>query len=88
MSNKFYSEYYKPTQDELINIRNRGIIRPSMIKRLPIIRHVRAVMTCYKINKHYDAWAKLGSIAWNARSDYIVCYAIWHDILLPPTPPQ
>ena len=30
--------------------------------RLWGVRHVRAMILCYKINRHYDAWAAAGFI--------------------------
>lgn len=83
---KFYSAEYAPTDEDIQKMRDGGHIRPSFLKRLPVIRHIRAMVTCYKINQHYHQWAQLGMIAWNARFEYTVCHAIWHNLLPSPTP--
>jgi hypothetical protein len=45
--------------------------------RLPIIRHVRAIILSVKLANHYSAWEAMGAIAWDANKDYAVRDAIW-----------
>lgn len=39
------------------------------IFRLWGIRHMRAMVHTYRINRHYDAWAKLGFLPTDADKD-------------------
>ncbi len=45
--------------------------------RLPIIRHIRAVVVNYRLNQHYDMWAQMGMLPVNADFDYAIRDAIW-----------
>ena len=45
--------------------------------RLPIIRHIRAVVANYRINRHYEAWSSIGMLPVNADFDYAIRDAIW-----------
>ena len=37
------------------------------MKHWPIIRHIRAMLFCYRCNRHYDAWRSVGFIGgWTA----------------------
>lgn len=45
--------------------------------RLPIIRHVRAIVATKRINDHYEMWAQIGFLPVNADYDYAVRDAIW-----------
>lgn len=40
------------------------------IFRLWGVRHVRAMIHAYRVNRHYDAWAMHGFIATNAHKDW------------------
>jgi len=46
-------------------------------KRLPVIRHVRAIRLSVQLARHYSAWEAMGAIAWDAHKDYAVRDAIW-----------
>lgn len=46
-------------------------------KRLPIVRHARAVTLSFRLARHYSAWEEMGAIAWDADKDYAVRDAIW-----------
>ncbi len=48
----------------------RPIPKASWPFRLPIIRHVRAMIWMYRINKHYDFWLAQGSLPVNSHYDY------------------
>ena len=48
-----------------------------MIKRLPIIRHARAIWAIWAIRRHYRLWGALGYLPVNAQSDYDRARAIW-----------
>lgn len=39
-------------------------------KKLPVIRHIRYFIVMYRINRHYETWAKMGFVAVHAQSDY------------------
>lgn len=45
--------------------------------RLPLIRHLRAIRTTIKINRHYAIWTAVGSLPVNADLDYAIRDAIW-----------
>ena len=47
------------------------------MKRLPIVRHIRYFIELYRVNRHYEMWAQLGSLPVNAEHDYAVLDAIW-----------
>lgn len=47
------------------------------MKRWPIIRHVGYFYLLYQVNRHYEAWAKMGMLPTNAHLDYEVLDAIW-----------
>lgn len=37
------------------------------MRHLPIIRHIRAAIFCFRCNRHYDAWRSVGFIGgWTA----------------------
>lgn len=40
--------------------------------RLWGVRHIRAAVLTYKINRHYDAFASIGMLPVNAAADYAV----------------
>jgi|GEM_PF-2298218 hypothetical protein len=48
-----------------------------VMKRLPIIRHLRWVYHTWQVNKHYEFYRKLGMLPVNADKDYEVLDAIW-----------
>lgn len=48
-----------------------------MLKRLPIIRHIRYFYLLYRVNRHYEMWMELGSLPVNAGRDYAVLDDIW-----------
>ena len=45
--------------------------------RLPIIRHARAAIVTWRIQKHYDFWARLGALPVNSNYDFAIRDAIW-----------
>lgn len=45
--------------------------------RLPIIRHVRAVIATHNIVRHYRMWGAIGAIPANAALDFAIRDAIW-----------
>ena len=45
--------------------------------RLPIIRHVRAIIATRNIVRHYRAWATIGASPCNADIDFAIRDAIW-----------
>lgn len=45
--------------------------------RLPIIRHLRWMLTTFRVNRHYDRWMQCGRFPVKAYLDYAVCDAIW-----------
>lgn len=48
-----------------------------MIKKLPIIRHIRYYFWLYQVNKHYEVWEKMGSHDGNRQIDYEQLDKIW-----------
>jgi hypothetical protein len=46
-------------------------------KRLPIIRHIRAVWVSVQLARHYAFWETMGAIPWGAQKDYAIRDAIW-----------
>lgn len=46
-------------------------------KRLPIIRHARAICLSVQLARHYAMWEAMGAIPWGAGKDYAVRDAIW-----------
>lgn len=49
------------------------MVRPAAWPlRLPIIRHIRAMIATYRVNRHYDMWKRLGFLPTHAASDYAV----------------
>ena len=48
-----------------------------MLKRLPIIRHVRWLYWAWQVEKHYAMWAQLGSLPLYRDRDEAVLDAIW-----------
>ncbi len=70
-------EKYVCTDDELSDMIERSVVKRRWYLRLPVIRHIRAIKLCSQINAHYDRWAQLGAIGWNAASDYKIARAIW-----------
>jgi hypothetical protein len=46
-------------------------------KRLPVIRHIRAIHLSWCLARHYSFWESVGSIGYNAHLDYAVRDAIW-----------
>ena len=52
----------------------------TIIKRLsrfPIIRHVRAVVAVYCVERHYQRWASAGMLPVHKDRDYAVIRKIW-----------
>jgi hypothetical protein len=47
------------------------------MKRWPVIRHVRWLYFTWRVNRHYDAWLKLGYLPVNADLDYAHLDMIW-----------
>jgi len=47
------------------------------MKRLPIIRHVRALILFWRIERHYAMWRQIGAIGWHAERDYEHVRRIW-----------
>lgn len=45
--------------------------------RLPIIRHIRAVLARRRVNRHYDFWYSYGAIPLYRDHDDAVIDAIW-----------
>lgn len=50
---------------------------PSWFLRLPIIRHVRALIARHKVERHYDFWYSHGSLPLYKDFDEAVIDAIW-----------
>jgi hypothetical protein len=48
-----------------------------MIKRLPIIRHVRWLYLSWRVEQHYAMWAQLGMLPTHRDRDQAVLDAIW-----------
>lgn len=48
-----------------------------MLKRLPIIRHIRYFVTLYRVNRHYDMWSEFGYLPVHANRDYAALDPIW-----------
>jgi hypothetical protein len=46
-------------------------------RRLPIIRHIRAVRAWIAVDRHYRLWASLGMLPVNRDSDEAHVAAIW-----------
>jgi hypothetical protein len=49
----------------------------QILKRLPIIRHIRYFILAYRVERHYEMWRSLGSLPVNADRDYEVLDRIW-----------
>lgn len=49
----------------------------SWPRRLPIIRHIRAIIATRRIIRHYQVWATVGSLPVNADIDFAIRDAIW-----------
>jgi hypothetical protein len=47
------------------------------MKRWPIIRHIRAMILMWRIERHYERWQKIGAIGVNAERDYQQARRIW-----------
>jgi len=47
------------------------------MSRWPIIRHIRAIRLAWRIERHYEMWAELGSIPWHRDLDYEHVQRIW-----------
>ena len=45
--------------------------------RLPLVRHVRAIIATRNIIRHYRIWAAVGSIHFRADIDFAIRDAIW-----------
>lgn len=61
--------------------RHFGITPAAWWKRLPLIRHVRWSYHTWKVNEHYEMWARMGMLPLNAGGDYDVLDAIWRGDL-------
>ncbi len=48
-----------------------------MMKRWPIIRHVRWLILSYRVERHYQLWRTLGMLPINRKHDDDVLDAIW-----------
>ena len=48
-----------------------------MLKRLPIIRHVRWLIWAWRVERHYAMWRELGSLPAYREHDDRVLDAIW-----------
>lgn len=51
--------------------------RRGMIKRLPIIRHIRWLYLSWQVERHYEAWRSLGMLPSNRHHDDAALDAIW-----------
>lgn len=49
--------------------------------RLPVVRHIRAIWTAWKIDRHYAAWGSIGALPVNAEYDRRCVEAIWRGEL-------
>lgn len=66
------------TRDEEIAAYVAGIPAASSFWRLPIIRHVRALIWRKRMHRHYEFWrATTGALPVNAYLDEAVIDAIW-----------
>jgi hypothetical protein len=50
-------------------------------KRLPVIRHIRAFLFSFAVDRHYRDYAKLGRVAVHRRYDDRCIKAIWRGDL-------
>lgn len=50
---------------------------PPRFLRLPMVRHIRAIVATMLVNRHYSRWARMGYFPSNSDLDYAVCDAIW-----------
>jgi hypothetical protein len=48
-----------------------------MLRRLPIIRHLRWLYWSWKVEQHYAMWESLGSLPVRRHLDEAVLDAIW-----------
>jgi hypothetical protein len=48
-----------------------------MLRRLPIIRHLRWLYWSWKVEQHYAMWESLGSLPVHRHLDEAVLDAIW-----------
>lgn len=62
-----------------IAIRKAVAVYPAapLWKRLPVIRHIRAIWLTRQINQHYALWAMMGSLPVNSDLDYAIRDAVW-----------
>ena len=49
----------------------------DIVKRLPIIRHIRWWIEAGKVQRHYEAWMQMGYLPVHADRDYEVLNEIW-----------
>lgn len=49
----------------------------EVMKRLPIIRHIRWLWLSYQVERHYRAWGTLGMLPVNRHHDVAVLDAVW-----------
>lgn len=63
------------TEDERVFV--ASIPKAIWWKRLPLIRHIRAVWAKWQVDAHYEAWAMMGLLPVNSGFDYAVIEAIW-----------
>jgi hypothetical protein len=49
----------------------------TIIKRLPVIRHLRWLYFSWRVQQHYTMWHQLGSLAVNRHLDDEVLDQIW-----------
>lgn len=45
--------------------------------RLPVVRHIRAVIAWHRVDRHYATWASRGCLPVNRDLDDAVIEAIW-----------
>jgi hypothetical protein len=55
----------------------RATIGSPMLRRLPIIRHLRWLYWSWKVEQHYAMWESLGSLPVRRHLDEAVLDAIW-----------
>jgi hypothetical protein len=48
-----------------------------LMRRWPLIRHVRYFYARWRVNQHYAMWGRVGALPHHADKDYEVLDAIW-----------
>lgn len=53
----------------------------NFLKRLPVIRHVRALVAAYRVDRHYRFWSDLGMAPVHQDRDEEIVRKIWRGEL-------